>query len=213
MSSNDKNAGAKDNSGGTSSIIDLLKALIWPLATIILFTCHNSPIRGIAEGISRRMNDSTSDVDLDIKGVKAKFSRAIKAEETLTSHDTANQIPAKGEKLTQKSTAVPTTEVAKEAKILSDPSINRTTRFWVYLGQKINGKLMNSHFIISDLPVPGQRIVAKDAVYRRETFPVLLNNEEYQLGKSIGVVDGNEAVTVVEVRPITDDNNYWALVE
>lgn len=201
---NKDNNSVCSNSG--TSVLDILKALIWPLAIIFLLTC-NSPIHGIVEGVSNKMNDSTYDFETKIGDkFEAKLTHAKKAQENLGRQDTAGMILAKGEKLTQVSVAMPSAFVAKESKILSDPIINKNTRYWIYIGQKVNGKLMNGHFFINDIPVSGQRIVAKDAVYRRESFPVLLPNGQYQLGRSIGVVGDGESVTIIEIKVIPNDN-------
>jgi len=83
---------------------------------------------------------------------------------------------------------------------------------WVYLGQIIDGKLCNSHFNITKLPNRGDKITAKDAVYKRNNIPFELEDESWKLGKIVGVVTDNETVTVNNIVKIKDDN-YWALVK
>ena len=95
---------------------------------------------------------------------------------------------------------------------LIDTTFNFHDRSWVYLGQKVNGKLTNSHFQIKDLPESGDTITAMDAVYKRKDLPLELKNGNWKLGDIRGVVTDNEAARVISVKEIAD-KNYWGLIE
>jgi hypothetical protein len=102
-------------------------------------------------------------------------------------------------------------KLVEAAKII-DTTINQNNKNWVYLGQKINNKLTNTHFKIKDIPQPGDAITALDAVYKRKDLPIELANGNWKLGDIRGVVADNESVEVIKIQVI-QDQNYWALVQ
>jgi hypothetical protein len=91
-------------------------------------------------------------------------------------------------------------------------SVDKDNMTWVYIGQMLNGKLINNHFNVSVLSKEGDIITAKDAVYKRKDYPIELKTDDWRLGEIKGVVKTGAPVKIVTIKQIAD-SNYWALVK
>ena len=88
-----------------------------------------------------------------------------------------------------------------------------TEPFWVYLGQRINGKWLTKQFNVQTMPLPLTEIECIDNVYKRDMMPIKIGEPDvWQLGKTIGVIKKGKTVTVVDTLTV-DGGNYWVKVK
>jgi hypothetical protein len=92
-----------------------------------------------------------------------------------------------------------------------DPIYEHVLTYWVYLGQIVDEKWTPKNFGFEAIPNSGQTIIAKKSVYKRDSAPLNLHDDYWQLGKVMGVINPGESVHIVQVLQIEGDN-FWAEV-
>lgn len=194
--------------GNFEVIVELIKVLIWPTIVFVLLTCNNTPTAKVINSISNKI-DSASEVKATIQGNTIEIHKELK-----NSVNTISIVNAKNATTNLPTEVINTTNenmnVINAAKVL-DTSINTNAENWVYLGKISNGKLLNTHFKINEIPKIGDWIEAKDAVYKRISKPVQLKDNEWRLGDIRGVVLDNEQVIIKDIINV-EGNNRWALI-
>jgi hypothetical protein len=97
--------------------------------------------------------------------------------------------------------------------VLIEAGKNKRQAFWVYLGQKQEGKWQSRYFDIDGLPALNSVIKSHANVFQHETKPVYRDDlYEWDLGKIKGTIKAGSTVTVVDTLTLIG-NNYWAKVK
>lgn len=92
-----------------------------------------------------------------------------------------------------------------------DTIYNTINTYWVYVGQIIDSKWQPKNFTFEELPNKGDEIISNKSIYKRDALPVKLTEDDWRLGKVLGVVNTGQKLKIIDIIKIEDDN-YWARV-